>query len=121
MSLLLVVMLAIGSFVSLAGAQATPQAESPATPVTELPVTPVTELPVTPGASLGCTAGSVGIGDRYFPTMGNGGYDVQHYDLDLTLDVSGSAILAGVTTIEAFALADLCSFNLDFEGLTIES
>ena len=30
------------------------------------------------------TAGAAGAGDAYFPFAGNGGYDVQHYDLDLT-------------------------------------
>jgi hypothetical protein len=30
------------------------------------------------------TAGAPGAGDPYFPFAGNGGYDVQHYDLDLT-------------------------------------
>ncbi|HET8527254.1 MAG TPA: M1 family peptidase, partial [Actinomycetota bacterium] len=27
------------------------------------------------------SAGTLGVGDRYFPRFGNGGYDVQHYDL----------------------------------------
>src|SRR5262245_9235374 len=31
----------------------------------------------------GNTAGAPGVGDAYFPNYGNGGYDVQHYDLDL--------------------------------------
>ena len=29
--------------------------------------------------------GAPGIGDPYFPLDGNGGYDVEHYDLDLTV------------------------------------
>ena len=68
----------------------------------------------------GCVAGSAGIGDGYFPTMGNGGYDVQHYDLDLRIDVETSEILAATATIEALAVAALCSFDLDFEGLDID-
>ena len=68
----------------------------------------------------GCTAGSSGIGDPYFPLMGNSGYTVLHYDLDLDLDVTGGAIDAGQATIEAVALVDLCAFNLDFRGLEIE-
>src|SRR4051794_11427466 len=39
----------------------------------------------------GCTAGSSGIGDPYFPLLGNSGYDIQHYTLDLDLDVAGGA------------------------------
>ena len=31
------------------------------------------------------TPGADGIGDPYYPQDGNGGYDVGHYDLDLTL------------------------------------
>lgn len=66
-----------------------------------------------------CTAGSSGIGDAYFPLMGNSGYDAQHYELDLDLDVPNAAINAGVATIDALALVDLCAFNLDFRGLDI--
>ena len=32
------------------------------------------------------TPGAPGIGDPYFPLDGNGGYDVRHYDLDVTYD-----------------------------------
>src|SRR5215213_5952934 len=72
-------------------------------------------------AAAGCTAGSSGIGDPYFPLLGNSGYDVQHYTLDLDLDVAGGAISAGRATIESVALLDLCTFNLDFRGLEIDS
>ena len=67
-----------------------------------------------------CTAGSSGIGDAYFPLMGNSGYDVQHYTLDLDLDVARDEIVAGRATIDALALVDLCAFNLDFRGLEID-
>ena len=67
-----------------------------------------------------CTWGAAGIGDAYFPTMGNGGYDVTHYDLDVDLDVERGSITVAAVTIDAIALADLCAFNLDFEGLTID-
>jgi aminopeptidase N len=68
----------------------------------------------------GCSAGSSSIGDPYYPLLGNSGYDVQHYTLDLDLDVAGGAITAGQVTIEAVALLDLCAFNLDFRGLEID-
>lgn len=71
--------------------------------------------------SAGCGAGSSGIGDPYFPLMGNSGYDVLHYDLDLDLDVANAAIKDSKATIDAVALIDLCAFNLDFRGLDIES
>ncbi|MBI5960929.1 MAG: M1 family peptidase, partial [Chloroflexi bacterium] len=60
-------------------------------------------------------AGSDNIGDPYFPTMGNGGYDVQHYTLDLAVDVEQN-IISGTVTIDAELTADLTSFNLDFSG-----
>jgi aminopeptidase N len=69
----------------------------------------------------GCTAGSSGIGDPYYPLLGNSGYDVQHYTLGLDLDVAGASITAGNATIEAIALVDLCAFNLDFLGLEIDA
>jgi aminopeptidase N len=65
-------------------------------------------------------AGSVGIGDPYFPTMGNGGYDVQHYDLELTIDMKVEEISA-VATIEARATQPLSRFNLDFKEFHIRS
>ena len=70
---------------------------------------------------VGCTAGSSGIGDPYYPLLGNSGYDVQHYTLDLDLDVAGASIAAGSATIEAVALVNLCAFNLDFLGLEIDA
>ena len=30
-----------------------------------------------------CVVGAPGVGDAYFPTYGNGGYDVRRYDLDI--------------------------------------
>ena len=71
--------------------------------------------------AVGCTSGSSGIGDPYYPLLGNSGYDVQHYSLDLDLDVDGASITAGSATIEAIALLDLCAFNLDFLGLEIDA
>jgi aminopeptidase N len=64
--------------------------------------------------------GAPGIGDPYYPLDGNGGYDVQHYDLDVTYD-PGSDLLTGVATIHAVATQHLSSFNLDFEGLEVRS
>src|SRR5688572_32897188 len=72
-------------------------------------------------APVACTAGSSGIGDPYYPLLGNSGYNVQHYTLDLDLDVAGGSIAAGRATIDAIALLDLCAFNLDFRGLEIDT
>ncbi|MDT8915979.1 M1 family metallopeptidase [Amycolatopsis sp. PS_44_ISF1] len=63
--------------------------------------------------------GAPGAGDPYFPEMGNGGYDVGHYDIRLTFSPETKAI-AATTTIFATATQDLTRFDLDFQGpLTI--
>jgi hypothetical protein len=64
--------------------------------------------------------GAPGIGDPYFPLDGNGGYDVAHYDLDISYEPA-TDVLRGVATIQATAKQDLSSFNLDLEGLTVRS
>ncbi|MEO5875829.1 MAG: M1 family metallopeptidase [Streptosporangiaceae bacterium] len=67
---------------------------------------------------LGLTPGAPGIGDSYYPQIGNGGYDVGHYDIDLTYRNGG---ITGTTTITATALQGLSRFDLDFLGLKISS
>ncbi|WP_208542891.1 M1 family metallopeptidase [Nocardioides euryhalodurans] len=68
-------------------------------------------------------AGASGAGDPYFPYSGNGGYDVQSYDLDLTYTPPAAAPapltgqLDGVATIRLEATQDLARFNLDLRGL----
>jgi aminopeptidase N len=64
--------------------------------------------------------GAPGIGDPYYPLDGNGGYDVSHYDLEVTYDPD-TDVLTGVATIHAVATQHLSSFNLDFEGLEVRS
>ena len=66
------------------------------------------------------TPGSDGLGDPYFPLDGNGGYDVDHYDLALTYDPETDELDA-VATIDAHATQNLSAFNLDLVGLTLES
>ncbi len=56
--------------------------------------------------------GAAGIGDPYYPTYGNGGYDVSHYAIDVTY-VPSSTTVQGRATITATATQDLTSFNLD--------
>jgi aminopeptidase N len=59
-----------------------------------------------------------GIGDSYFPTLGNPGYDVANYHLDLTFDPA-TGTLTSLVTIAAAATSDLARFNLDFIGFEI--
>ena len=59
--------------------------------------------------------GAAGLGDPVFPSLGNGGYDVSHYDLDLTIDLDANTLDA-VATIDLKATANLLAFNFDFAG-----
>lgn len=63
-------------------------------------------------SSRASTAGVSGIGDRYFPRDGNGGYQVQRYNVRIRYRLK-SARLAGSTAIRARATQDLTRFNLD--------
>jgi len=65
--------------------------------------------------------GAPGLGDSLYPGFGNGGYDVQHYTLDLTVEDLETGSLEGLVGIEARATQALSSFNLDLIGLDIES
>ena len=58
--------------------------------------------------------------DRLFPNLGNGGYDVQHYDLDLRYATSAPTQgIDGTVTILAKATQDLSRFDLDFAGQSV--
>jgi len=90
------------------------QFSSPGSPTLKPEVTAVI-VPEVREASVG----SPGLGDSLYPGFGNGGYDVLHYTLDITVnDVSTSDLTAAVT-IDARAVQDLGSFNLDFIGFDI--
>ncbi|BAG20876.1 MULTISPECIES: M1 family metallopeptidase [Streptomyces] len=66
------------------------------------------------------TPGAAGLRDPYFPGLGNGGYDVTHYGLELDVDPAGDR-LRGTATITARATQDLSAFHLDLAGLDVES
>ncbi|HWK30233.1 MAG TPA: M1 family metallopeptidase [Solirubrobacter sp.] len=65
-----------------------------------------------------CVNGSADLGDTYYPGIGNGGYDVTHYDLKLGYNPT-THHLDGKATITAAATQNLCRFNLDLRGLTV--
>src|SRR5436190_8091653 len=63
------------------------------------------------------TPGRRTAGDPYLPTIGNGGYDVQHYDLTINYDpVANAMISTAELTIEA--TQTLSEFSLDLRGFT---
>jgi len=73
---------------------------------------PLSQIPVTPGSD--------GAGDPYYPTDGNGGYDVTGYEVSISYDPEDRH-LEGDTTITSTATAELARFHLDLDGLDLIS
>ncbi len=67
--------------------------------------------------------GSKSLGDPIIPQIGNGGYDVRHYAIDLDYDPVANTFATGTeTTITAKATQGLSRFSLDFQrDLQIDS
>jgi len=93
--------------------------------ITGIPSTPS----ITPSAAANTPAaiatispdqGADGLGDPLYPKMGNGGYDAQHYTIELNVDVNRNFI-NGSSTMDAIATQTLDSFNLDLRGLYVGS
>ena len=83
-----------------------------------------TEIPdptptATPAPIVGIR-GAVGLGGPVFPLFGNGGYDISHYDLDMTVDPEANTLEATATIIIK-ATANLAAFNFDFAGPPISA
>ena len=90
----------------------TQKIEPPTAVVVDASATPATEAPE-------AQPGSPGVGDSLYSHLGNGGYDVQHYTLDIKVNDVETSDLEGKTIIEAQATQALSSFNLDFIGFEI--
>lgn len=60
-------------------------------------------------------------GDQYAPQLGNSGYDVQQYSIDITLDPASTAVTAGVSIDALVTLDNLPELWLDFIGFEIDS
>jgi aminopeptidase N len=98
---------------------------SPSTSSTSTTTTPAATSTTTgttvPGTTTTTAGGDAsGIGDSYFPELGNPGYDVEHYLVDLAVDPATNTV-AGEVVITAVATADLEDFHLDLLGLTVDS
>jgi len=121
LSLLLVVTACTGDDpaapTATSAASTSPTTSAP-TATTSVPVTTQTAPPDTPTPPE--PAGAEGLGDPYFPELGNGGYDVDHYEIEMTVDPA-TAELVAVTTITATAEQTLATFNLDLVGLSVSS
>ncbi|MFG3418320.1 M1 family metallopeptidase [Micromonospora sp. NPDC048063] len=73
-----------------------------------------------PSAARQFKPGAAGVGDEYFPTYGNGGYDVSRYTVKVRYHPEQDR-LTGTTTLQAAATKDLSAFNLDLAGLAVRS
>src|SRR4051794_20542855 len=97
-----------------------------ATPAHAAPLTrahallPAAKGEAAPAAATGPDVGARSIGDSIFPAIGNGGYDAQHYDLDLTYTPVVHS-LSGTATMTATATQALREFSMDFRGFTISA
>lgn len=60
------------------------------------------------------------LGDSFYPELGNSGYQVEHYTLDITVDMDAQHIDA-IASLDAEALQALSSFNLDFFYLSVDA
>lgn len=109
--LLLLALVATGGIAPAPASAAEPCPPGMSAPVT---TTPTTTNPVTPVTPVDFEPGAAGIGDEYYPLDGNGGYDVEHYDLDLAY-APDTDVLSGTTTVTAIATQNLSAFNLDFD------
>jgi aminopeptidase N len=96
-----------------------PRSSAPSAPATTA-TTAATPTTTASTAASGATAGAPGIGDALFPLAGNGGYDVQSYDLAIALEEAGGPIDASAK-IRARSTQALSRFDLDFHGLDIHA
>jgi aminopeptidase N len=66
--------------------------------------------------------GAADSGDPLFPGLGNGGYEVGHYTLDLTYASTAPAqTIPAVVSVRARATQALSRFDLDFRGDSVDS
>lgn len=60
--------------------------------------------------------------DPYFPSIGNAGYDVAHYAIDLTIDIAGEDTISGTTSIDLTPTETRTVLSFDLAGtLSVES
>ncbi|MEA2003267.1 MAG: M1 family metallopeptidase [Actinomycetota bacterium] len=101
----------------------TTTSSAPATTTTAAATTttataPPTTAPPTTTRPPSDVADRLGLGDSRYPGLGNGGYDVDHYAIDLTFDPTPNTINA-LVAITATATEPLDAFSLDFVGFEV--
>lgn len=112
--------LALAVAIALTAAGCGGSASSPTTTATTTTTSTTTSTTVTSSTEpVTPTAGAADAGDTLYRGVGNGGYDVRHYDLDLVIEPADDTI-EGIVTITAVATQDLSRFNLDLIGFDVE-
>ena len=117
---------------SRAAATRDPTKQIPATPTvlsptftqtaSDTPPAPTATSPALLRPNLSGEAGANSIGDDYAPELGNTGYDVLNYTLQMVLDPQVVAIpSAAVIITAASTLESLGQFSLDFIGYQIDA
>jgi aminopeptidase N len=102
----------------LAGCGCRSAAETTGTPPPPTTTSPSTTPPAGPPSEPAGDPAPVGLGDPYFPDLGNPGIDVDHYVIELAVDPA-SNLIAGTATLEATATTTAASFTLDLLGLEV--
>ncbi|GLK15772.1 M1 family metallopeptidase [Herbiconiux flava] len=116
--LLVLALVASGGFAPAPASAAAPC--PPGSTPSPMPSTPAPIItPTATPSPVDYQPGAAGIGDAYFPLDGNGGYDVQHYDLDLAY-APDTDVLSGTATVTALATQNLSAFNLDFDTRAVD-
>lgn len=95
-----------------------PTAITPAVVANATPSVATAASTAAPTSSL--VQGAAGLGDSFYPQLGNGGYDALHYTIDLDVELATNT-LSSTLTLQAQANQNLQSFNLDLSGLEVES
>ena len=86
--------------------------------IVEDPTPGAANQPSTEATRAGVEPAGEGLGDILYPLLGNAGYDVAHYGIELDVDPASNTISA-MTTITALATQDMSAFNLDLSGLEV--
>ncbi len=87
-------------------------------PATTETTTSPTDSTETTGTTTPKPGEDLGVGDPYYPFLGNPGYDVSSYDLRLRIG-DDFASLSGTARITATATAKLDAIHLDLQGMNV--
>lgn len=99
---------------------APPESTAAPTSTSTAATTTTTTTTTAPPPPASDVTGRLGLDDSLYPELGNAGYDVDHYTIDLTFDPEPDTINA-LVSIEATATEPISAFSLDFVGFETTS